>query len=113
MTEALPHRIDATAAAALWRAGAILIDVRSPAGRAKNGELVGAVIVPKTDVVEFVANRLAGRRQPVVLFCGSVAGSEPLVSALVAAELPRVADVEGGFPALVATGAFTVTPPPG
>lgn len=99
-------RIDADTALAAWRDGAILIDVRSDKGRGAHGEIRGAVVVPKPDVVEFVTRRLEGRRQPVVLFCGSVAGTEKLVAGLLAEGVEDVAEVDGGYAALTATGAF-------
>lgn len=111
MTDLTSDRIDAFSAAELFHAGAILVDVRSAAGRAKNGELAGAAIVAKPDVVNFVTQRLSGRRQPVLLFCGSVAGTEGLIRDLRAAGATQVADVEGGFAALVAAGLLQVPPP--
>ncbi len=102
MTRLTATRIDGPSALNAWKDGAILIDVRSEQGRQKNGEVQGAIIVAKSDVVDFVTRRLSGRRydQPVILFCGSVAGTGPLVEQLVAAGQAGVADVEGGFGAL-------------
>jgi rhodanese-related sulfurtransferase len=83
--------------ASLWHEGALLLDVRSPAGRAKAGEVQGAVNVPKGDVVALVTRRLAGHAGAEVLLCGSVAGSGPLVETPRAAGHEKVGDVEGGF----------------
>lgn len=113
MTDSLFPRIGAPAALAAWRAGAILIDVRSAAGRQKNGEAQGAIIVAKSDVVDFVTRRLpAGGGQKVILFCGSVAGSGPLVAQLAAAGVADVADVDGGFAALTGEGGLALHPAP-
>jgi rhodanese-related sulfurtransferase len=110
MTTPAKTRIDGETALTAWREGAILIDVRSEQGRRKNGEVQGAVIVAKSDVVDFVTRRLKGRsaRQPVLLFCGSVAGTAPLIEALVAAGETGVADVEGGFAALTGANGLAV-----
>lgn len=114
MTQLHSTRLDGPAALRAWETGAILIDVRSEQGRQKNGEVQGAVIVAKSDVVDFVTRRLrAGTSgKPVILFCGSVAGSGPLVEALVAAGQADVADVDGGFAALTGAGGLTVRPVP-
>ena len=114
MTQLITTRIDGPAALAAWKDGAVLIDVRSEQGRQKNGEVQGAVIVAKTDVVDFVTRRLKGRApgHPVILFCGSVAGSGPLVELLVAAGQAGVADVEGGFAALTGPGGLALQTAP-
>ena len=111
MTAETKHRISAAQAAEAWRKGAILIDVRSPNGRARNGELAGAVVVAKTDVVDFVTRRLGKSATEVVLFCGSVAGTTPLLEALSAAGQSHVSEVDGGFAALVDTEVFSVSEP--
>lgn len=105
------RRITAKAAAEAWQQGALLIDVRSPTGRARNGELAGAIVVGKADVVDFVTRQLGAWTGGVVLFCGSLAGTTPLIEALAAAGQSRVAEVEGGFAALAATGVFAVSEP--
>ncbi len=110
MTTPAKTRIDGQTALAAWREGAILIDVRSEQGRSKNGEVQGAIIVAKSDVVDVVTRRLRGRSsaQPVILFCGSVAGTAPLIEALVAAGETAVADVEGGVAALTGENGLAV-----
>jgi rhodanese-related sulfurtransferase len=114
MTRLTTTRIDGPTALAAWNGGAILIDVRSPQGRQKNGEVQGAIIVAKSDVVDFVAHRLTARAAdiPVILFCGSVAGTAPLVEQLIAAGQANVADVEGGFAALTVDGALPLASAP-
>lgn len=104
-------RISAGKAVEAWRRGAILIDVRSPNGRARNGELAGTVVVAKPDVVDFVTQRLGKPGAELVLFCGSVSGTTPLLEALAEAGHLGAAEVDGGFASLVATGAFSVSEP--
>lgn len=98
------YRISAEAAAEYIKAGALVIDVRSEAGRQANGELHGAVVIAKPDVLQTVTTKI-GRAFPgqkTVVFCGSVKGSGPIVDQLVAAGYDNVHDVDGGFAALVA-----------
>lgn len=83
--------------------GAVLIDVRSDAGRAEAGELPGARVVAKSRIATLDGLALD---TPVVLFCGSVRGSGPSAQALRERGFTNVVHVEGGFPALrAATGA--------
>jgi rhodanese-related sulfurtransferase len=102
MTDRSTTRLDGQAALAAFRSGALLIDVRSEAGRQKNGEAHGAIVIPKADVVDAVTQRLARANpdQKIVIFCGSIKGSEPIVDQLQAAGIGNVFDVEGGFDAL-------------
>lgn len=103
MSETRTNRIDGKTALDAFRSGALLIDVRSEAGRQKNGEAHGAIVIPKTDVLDAVTKRL-GRTsadQKIVIFCGSIKGSEPIVDQLQAAGVSNVFDVDGGFEALV------------
>ena len=87
-------------------AGALLIDVRSDAGRAAAGPLVGADVVAKDQVRQRFGldspDRLAGLRSkdtPIVVVCGSVAGSGPVAAALTDLGFTDVVHVDGGFPA--------------
>lgn len=109
MTTPTTSRIQADDAITAWRNGAILVDVRSPAGRARNGEIAEAVVVPKALAVDVLAGRLQPGQASIVLFCGSVAGTTPLVEALVSRGLTQVYEVDGGFAALAATGALQVS----
>lgn len=98
----MSNRISGPEALTLIRNGAVLIDVRSAAGRAANGEVKGAAIVAKSDVPDFLEHRtsLGATDRPVVLFCGSVAGSGPVIEQLLARGITNAVDVEGGFAAL-------------
>jgi rhodanese-related sulfurtransferase len=98
MTEIAPS----TAADARDRVakGALLIDVRSDAGRAATGAIEGATVVLKEDVAEFAATLDTDRE--VVIFCGTTAGSGPVADYLDAHGFTAVSHVEGGYEALAA-----------
>ncbi len=107
-TTTLP-RLNATEALAAIRDGALLIDVRSEAGRHRDGEAQGAIIVPKAEVVDLLTKLVSPKSadQKIVVFCGSIKGSEPVLEKLLAAGIPNVFDVDGGFAALTTEGGLT------
>lgn len=80
----------------------LLIDVRSPKGRAESGEIAAAVIVPKTQVEPAFTGPFSGvpKGARIVVFCGSVKGSGPAVETLTGLGFTNVVDVEGGYAAL-------------
>ena len=78
--------------------GALLIDVRSEAGREANGAIDGATVVAKADVAAF-AETLDKDRE-VVIFCGTTAGSGPVADYLDEHGFSAVSHVDGGFEAL-------------
>ncbi|RWR30069.1 rhodanese-like domain-containing protein [Sinirhodobacter populi] len=84
----------------------LLIDVRSPKGRAESGEIASAIIVPKTQVEPAFTGPLAAvpKDARIVVFCGSVKGSGPVVETLTGLGFTNVADVEGGYAALKEQG---------
>ncbi|WP_411698872.1 rhodanese-like domain-containing protein [Conyzicola sp.] len=82
--------------------GALLIDVRSDAGRAATGALEGATVVLKEDVAAFAQTLEADRE--VVIFCGTTAGSGPVADYLDAKGFTAVSHVDGGYEALAAEG---------
>ena len=82
--------------------GALLIDVRSEAGRAANGAIEGATVVAKDDVAAFAET--LDKDQEVVIFCGTTAGSGPVADYLDDSGFTAVRHVEGGFDALAAEG---------
>ena len=98
MTEITPS----TAAAARERVDgvALLIDVRSDAGRAAAGAIEGATVVLKEDVAAFAATLDTDRE--VVIFCGTTAGSGPVADYLDEQGFTAVSHVEGGYEALAA-----------
>lgn len=100
MSEKTP--IDAAQAVTLIEGGARLIDVRSAEGRAANGELDGATAVAKDAVEQFAAN--LDRDEEIVVFCGTTAGSGPVVDWLDEQGFTNVTHVEGGYSALADAG---------
>lgn len=104
------NRLNSAEALRALEQGALLVDVRSLAGRAKNGEIPGAIIIAKPDAVSVFTRKVTVRStdQKIILFCGSVAGSGPVAEELAAAGVLHVYDVEGGFSALTAEGGLTV-----
>ncbi|QAY69281.1 rhodanese-like domain-containing protein [Xylanimonas protaetiae] len=87
--------------------GALLIDVRSAAGRASTGEIPGATLADRNDLDALFGTTsapLVSLDTPVVVVCGSVNGSGPVAEALAARGYTRVSHVDGGFPAWKAAG---------
>jgi rhodanese-related sulfurtransferase len=78
--------------------GALLLDVRSEAGREASGAIEGATIVAKADVAAFAET--LDKQRDVVIFCGTTAGSGPVADFLEGAGFTAVSHVEGGFEAL-------------
>lgn len=109
----ISSRISGQQAAEAIHDGALLIDVRSATGRLRNGEIAGAVVVAKDDVLDILSKRIrrVSDEQKIVVFCGSVQGSGPVIEALVGAGFTNVHDVEGGFAALSAQGLKVIAPP--
>lgn len=106
-------------AAARVAQGAVLIDVRSAAGRAAAGTLPGAHVVPKDQVDRLLgldsANRVpdvATAQTPIVIVCGSELGSGPVAAELIARGFTDVVQVLGGFPAWQEAG-LPAEPPVG
>jgi len=101
MAEQTP--ISADAGLARIADGARVIDVRSLAGRSAAGSLDGATVVAKDAVAEFAAT--ADRDEELVVYCGTTAGSGPVVDWLTDNGFTNVSHVDGGFEALKAAGA--------
>ncbi|GCD21559.1 hypothetical protein CTKZ_31210 [Cellulomonas algicola] len=87
-------------------AGAVLVDVRSDAGRARTGAIPGATVVDRyavdTDFDLASAAHIApvvSLDTPIVVVCGSVRGSGPVAAELRARGFTNVVHVEGGAPA--------------
>jgi rhodanese-related sulfurtransferase len=105
MTSTPPLR-PASAAAAEVERGALLIDVRSAGGRAAHGDIPGATLADRSDLDALfgpVAKPVISIDTPVVVVCGSDAGSGPVAEEL-AARGYTVSHVDGGFPAWKAAG---------
>ena len=89
-------------------ATATLIDVRSEKSRVEFGTIAAAIVVDKADVkTEFGAEN-RDRDEPIVVFCGSVKGSGPVVDELKELGYTNVSHIEGGYPAWKEQGLPTV-----
>ncbi|HEX6492548.1 MAG TPA: rhodanese-like domain-containing protein [Candidatus Dormibacteraeota bacterium] len=99
-------RLDPLAAAAAWRDGALLVDIRPEAQRRREGDVPGAVLIER-NVLEWRLDptsphclpEVLGHEQPILVLC-----SEGYASSLAAATLRRLGlvnatDVAGGFQA--------------
>jgi len=99
-------RLDPLAAAAAWRDGALLVDIRPEAQRRAEGDVPGVMLIER-NVLEWRLDptsphsvpELLGPRQPILILC-----SEGYASSLAAATLRRLGlvnatDVAGGFKA--------------
>ena len=113
---ALAPLVTAAEAARRVDAGALLVDVRSAAGRAGAGEIPGATVVDKSavDAAFDLASdahlpAVTSLDLPIVVICGSVLGSGPS-AALLAKGFRDVVHVEGGFPAWKAAGLPALEP---
>lgn len=95
--------------------GALLIDVRSAAGRAATGEIPGATLVDRSNLDALFGpsdNPAITLDTPVVVVCGSVDGSGPVAEALAARGYTDVSHVDGGFPAWKEAGLPATEPEP-
>ncbi|HIY24080.1 MAG TPA: hypothetical protein H9837_07230 [Candidatus Brachybacterium merdigallinarum] len=103
-------------AVARQEAGALLIDVRGPISRAKQGLVDGAVIVSKEEAPQVLDPASESRlseldgdlEQDVVVFCGTEFGSDPIVDHLVAHGYRNVHQIAGGIARWVEEGRPTV-----
>ncbi|WP_034648192.1 rhodanese-like domain-containing protein [Cellulomonas sp. HZM] len=100
---ALAPSVDAVHAAARVADGALLVDVRSAAGRESTGSIPGAALVDRYTVDETFDLASATKvtpalslDTPIVVVCGSVRGSGPVAAALRAKGFTNVVHVEGG-----------------
>lgn len=98
----MSNRISATELPADLAGIDLLIDVRAPKGRAENGEIASALILPKTLVQQVFSGPFASvpKGARIVVFCGSVNGSGPVVETLRGLGFTNVADVDGGYAAV-------------
>lgn len=104
-------RLDAPAAAAAQRDGALLVDIRPVAQRAAHGGIPGALIVER-NVLEWRFDPRSDARLPeagtydlpVVVFCQEGYTSSLAAAALQDLGLQRATDLAGGFAAWQAAG---------
>lgn len=110
-------RMSPAATARAMREGAVLVDIRPVAQRARHGEIPGAIVIER-NVLEW---RLDPRSEARLSFADSydlkviVTCQEGYTSSLAAASLQdlglyRATDLEGGFAAWQAAGLPTLTP---
>ena len=106
-----PELVTAAVGAEWVQNGAVLIDVRSQPTRERVGGIDGAIVVDRERLAELFgadsAERLVQVRSPehpIVVVCGSVAGSQPVADWLVEHGHAAVAHVDGGFDAWKAAG---------
>ncbi|RRQ29450.1 rhodanese-like domain-containing protein [Rhodococcus sp. Eu-32] len=90
-------------------ADAKLIDVRSEKSRIEFGTIAGAIVVDKADVQAQFGDENSDRSEPIVVFCGSVKGSGPVVDELKELGYTNVSHIDGGFPAWKEQGLPTVS----
>ena len=111
------ERLDPEQARAAQERGALLIDIRSDAQRAEDGELPGATYVPR-NVLEWRLDPACEHRDPqlarpdaeIVLFCNEGYQSSLAAATLQELGLARATDLEGGFQAWRAAGLPVVKP---
>jgi rhodanese-related sulfurtransferase len=102
----------AAAEAAVWvHNGAVLLDVRSEPTRERVGGIAGAIVVDRERLPQLFGADSPDRlpqvhsdQHPIVVVCGSVAGSQPVADWLVEHGHTAVAHVDGGFDAWKAAG---------
>ena len=108
-------RVTPAEAAARVAAGAVLVDIRPAAQRAREGEVPGALVVER-NVLEWRFDPLSDARLPeatgydvdVVVLCSEGYTSSLAADALRTIGLTRATDVVGGFSAWAAAGLPTV-----
>ena len=105
------HRIGPGEAADRWADGAVLVDIRPAAQRAREGSVPGALVVER-NVLEWRFDPASDHRLPeatgydveVIVLCSEGYTSSLAADALRSLGLHRSTDVVGGFSAWVAAG---------
>ncbi|MEZ3161202.1 rhodanese-like domain-containing protein [Microbacterium sp. BWT-B31] len=111
--------ITAEEAAARAAAGALVVDVRSDAGRASDGVIPGSIRADRDALdAQFLIDspdklaEVTDWDQDIVIVCGSIRGSGPVAEQLRAKGFTNVAHLDGGFPAWKESGAPTAEADP-
>ena len=106
-----PALVTPVLAAAAVKGGAVLVDVRSNKGRGENGEVPGAIVADRHALDEQFGldsptkhAAIISLDQPIVVVCGSVAGSGPVAEGLLERGFRNVVHIDGGFAAWKAAG---------
>ncbi|SON61077.1 hypothetical protein MSIMFI_02582 [Mycobacterium simulans] len=105
------HRLPASQVPEALRRGAVLVDIRPQAQRAREGEMPGAVVIER-NVLEWRCDPTSAARLPQavsddvewVILCSEGYTSSLAAAALLDLGLHRATDVVGGYHALVAAG---------
>jgi rhodanese-related sulfurtransferase len=105
------ERLDPAAADAAVRGGALLIDIRSDAERARDGIVPGALFVPR-NALEWRCDpasphrdpRIQGHARTLILMCDEGYQSSLAAATLHELGLTRATDLVGGFQAWRAAG---------
>ena len=105
------RRLDPREAAAAMAGGALLVDTRSAAQRAEQGEVPGAIVIER-NVLEWRLDpasphripEVAGYDQPIVVMCAEGYGSSLAAASLQDLGLHRATDLVGGFEAWARAG---------
>jgi rhodanese-related sulfurtransferase len=106
--------ITAEEAAERAAAGALVVDVRSDDGRARDGVIPGSIRGDRNNLdAQFLIDsperfaEITDWDQDIVIVCGTINGSGPVAEQLRAKGFTNVAHVDGGFPAWKESGAPT------
>lgn len=110
------HRLPAEQVPAAVRRGAVLVDIRPAAQRAREGEVPGALVIER-NVLEWRCDPTSDARLPEavgddvewVILCSEGYTSSLAAAALLDLGLYRATDVVGGYHALVAAGVLAQT----
>ncbi|MHA7648439.1 rhodanese-like domain-containing protein [Mycobacterium sp. ML4] len=110
------RRLSAAQVPAAVRRGAVLVDIRPAAQRAREGEVPGALVIER-NVLEWRCDPTSDARLPQaagddvewVILCSEGYTSSLAAAALLDLGLHRATDVVGGYHALVAEGVLAET----
>jgi rhodanese-related sulfurtransferase len=119
LAEARTHleRVEPAEADSAMREGALLIDIRAESQRAADGEVPGAVFVPR-NVLEWRLDPESADKNPelakpdarIVLMCNEGYQSSLAAATLQELGLPHATDLTGGFQAWRAAGLPVIKP---
>jgi rhodanese-related sulfurtransferase len=114
------HRLPAEQVPEAVRRGALLVDIRPQAQRAREGEVPGSLVIER-NVLEWRCDPTSEARLPEavgddvewVILCSEGYTSSLAAAALLELGLHRATDVVGGYHALVAAGVLAELEPVG
>jgi rhodanese-related sulfurtransferase len=105
------ERVDAEQAFQAMAAGAVLVDIRAESQRASDGQVPGAVFIPR-NLLEWRCDprsehrdeRVSDPRRPLIVMCDEGYQSSLAAATLLELGLERATDLAGGFQAWRAAG---------